>query len=84
MVNNIGSTQYFTHRSQMASCFKCGKHAQTRVTQQLSDLGWIFVCILCCLTGICCFIPCLIDDLYDTTHYCGECDQLLAVKNAQD
>ena len=56
----------------------------TKVQHIPGGFTWLMVVILFCFTGVCCFIPFLIDECKDAYHYCSNCGHLIGVKRPNE
>ena len=62
-------------------CFYCGYHGMTRCFRTSGTATWATFAV-CCLLGCWLCAPCMfcIDNLKDYTHFCTNCNTLLAIK----
>ena len=66
---------------QEAKCCHCGHVGMTNVDKTLTGMGWLIVFILyACGLWLCCWIPCIIDDLKCICHKCSSCDKVLGIR----
>ncbi|OAL36114.1 hypothetical protein AYO20_04528 [Fonsecaea nubica] len=59
-------------------CPACGQRAMTNVSYHTGNTTHVWAGVACCLTGLLCFIPYLMNSLKDVQHRCGSCGVLLA------
>ena len=67
---------------QNMNCSNCHAQIQTCVNYEFGTMTWLICAILFFFTGICCFIPFLIDDCKDAIHTCPACKSFIGRKNA--
>ena len=63
-------------------CSSCHAQILTAVEYENGTMTWILCVALFFITGICCFIPFLIDQTKDTIHSCPSCKAFIGRKNA--
>jgi len=61
-----------------ADCPACGQRNMTRIVTVVGNTNHLYAGIVFLFTGICCFIPYLMDAMKDVEHRCGNCGVLLA------
>ncbi|KAF2486878.1 LITAF-like zinc ribbon domain-containing protein [Neohortaea acidophila] len=59
-------------------CPGCGHRALTQTDFQAGKTTHAWAVGLCCLTGVCCWIPYVMNGMKDVQHRCGSCGMLLA------
>ncbi|KIY03442.1 uncharacterized protein Z520_00133 [Fonsecaea multimorphosa CBS 102226] len=59
-------------------CPACGQRAMTNVSYHTGNTTHVWAGVACCLTGLLCFVPYLMNSLKDVQHRCGNCGVLLA------
>ncbi|OAP63355.1 hypothetical protein AYL99_02582 [Fonsecaea erecta] len=59
-------------------CPACGQRAMTNVSYHTGNTTHVWAGVACCLTGLLCFVPYLMNSLKDVQHRCGVCGVLLA------
>ncbi|KZF23398.1 hypothetical protein L228DRAFT_267405 [Xylona heveae TC161] len=59
-------------------CPACGNRCMTRITYKTGNTTHAWAFALCCLTGLFCFVPYLMNGFKDVDHHCGSCGVLLA------
>ena len=84
-VVTIPAPETFVSRSpQNIVCSSCHAEVTTTVEYDTGIATWICCCILFFITGICCFIPFLIDSTKDAVHKCSSCKALIGRKDVLD
>ena len=64
------------------TCGNCNAQILTSIDHESGALTWLICLPLCLFTGICCFVPFLIDGCKDVIHKCPNCNRILVRKNA--
>ncbi|EXJ91677.1 hypothetical protein A1O3_00227 [Capronia epimyces CBS 606.96] len=59
-------------------CPCCGQRCMTNVSYHSGNTTHVWAVMTCCLTGLFCFVPYLMNSLKDVQHRCGNCGVLLA------
>ncbi|EXJ67501.1 uncharacterized protein A1O5_09514 [Cladophialophora psammophila CBS 110553] len=59
-------------------CPACGQRSMTNVSYHTGNTTHVWAGVACCLTGLLCFVPYLMNSLKDVQHRCGSCGVLLA------
>jgi len=59
-------------------CPMCGQRAVTSISYHAGNTTHVWAGITCCLTGLFCFVPYMMNSLKDVQHRCGSCGTLLA------
>jgi len=59
-------------------CPICGARAMTSISYHSGNTTHVWAGITCCLTGLFCFVPYMMNSLKDVQHRCGSCGTLLA------
>lgn len=57
-------------------CQYCNSNASVVSRKRSGCALWSWAAALCLFTGICCWIPCCIDDCYDTEFTCANCNNV--------
>ncbi|KAH8656210.1 LITAF-like zinc ribbon domain-containing protein [Tricladium varicosporioides] len=59
-------------------CPTCGQRSMSRIEYIVGNTTHAWALGLCCLTGLFCFVPYIMDGFKDVDHHCGQCGVLLA------
>jgi len=62
-------------------CYNCHEVITTVTEKTLSQSGLVFVFVLCLLTAICCWIPCVLDQCKDIKHLCPKCGATIGISS---
>ena len=74
---------HFGPQQMQVQCPHCQSMVLTRIEQDTSDKAWLFGFLICLLGGSCVFglclscIPCCLDSMQDTKHYCPTCKNMI-------
>ena len=74
--------QFGPQRMQV-KCPHCNSMVITQIEQDTSDKAWLFGFLICLLGGLCVFglclscIPCCLNSMQDTKHYCPACKNMI-------
>ena len=83
VVVNAGSSSIrFTKNPMSMTCPNCHSQILTSVSYEEGTLTWILCLVLFFFTGICCFIPFLVNDCKNAIHQCPSCNRQLGRRNA--
>ncbi|CAK8690708.1 unnamed protein product [Clavelina lepadiformis] len=73
----------FGPHSMQVMCGYCHQTVQTTTESNLKSSAILLATLLCLVGGIlCCWIPCVMDSSYETTHRCPACKATLGIYNA--
>ena len=61
-------------------CNNCNKQVQTKLDHEMGRGSWMIAFGLFFITGICCFLPCVLDGLKDVIHVCPSCNHIAGKK----
>ena len=69
---------HFGQKPLNMACGNCHTQIQTSVRYEVGENTWVLCFILFFFTGICCFIPFLVDCCKNAVHQCPSCNTLLS------
>jgi len=73
----------FGPRQMQIQCPHCQSMVLTRIEQDTSDKAWLFGFLICLLGGLCLScIPCCMDSMQDTKHFCPACKNMIGQHKA--
>merc|ERR1712079_254974 len=73
----------FGPRQMQVQCPHCQSMVLTRIEQDTSDKAWLFGFLICLLGGLCLScIPCCMDSMQDTKHFCPACKNMIGQHKA--
>jgi len=74
---------HFGTRQMQVQCPHCRSTVLTRIEQDTSDKAWLFGFLICLLGGLCLScIPCCMDSMQDTKHFCPACKNMIGQHKA--